>query len=395
MTSFLPQNINRAIGAGLTAFAHRYEVGSCQLSRICGGTEGGFSRAAADRLMRGVQGIKLQPKSPAFIERGIREFLKEKKLPAAVIQIEIAAIFKGELEPVTTPRTALSLEAQQYFGLRRDPFALTSNPTRVEDAFSSKTLDRIAEHVEDAIRYQGFVCCVGDIGSGKSTLKFRVNETVKRSKGKLNLLWPDFAEMGRVTSGSIVHFVLESFNQPGKQRLVASHQELKRLLGRLSEQGRSVALGFDEAHHLNDQTLSALKNFYEIGSGGYDRYLGVVLFAQPRFLDRMDDFRFREIAERLDIIRMPALSKQDDAWRYVSQRVKLVGGNADKLFDRAVIDNMAKVVGTPLALGNLSNAGLMKAFEFNQPRVTKDILKSVLGADDSEPRVRAVGRSVR
>lgn len=378
MKAATKQTINsHSVSAGLAAFAKRYELSSRKLSVICGGSAAGLSKSSSDRLLRGVAGCKFEDKAKPVIIEGVTRFLKEMRQNDFQIRVQIKAIFEGELEPMITPRRVLSFEVQRYFGLRRDPFALSSDPKDPEDAFTSKDLDRLAAHIEDSIRYQGFLCCIGEVGAGKSLLKARIINTVDGSKGKLSLLWPKFAEMGRVTSGAIVNFVLESFHQTPKRRLVSAQRQLEEYLESFAEQGKSVALGFDEAHHLNDQTLSALKNFYEIGSRGYDRYLGVVLFAQPRFASRMEDYRFREIAERLEIVEMPDILKQ--AWEYVSHRIKLAGGDPDRIFEREAVRRLAAKSPRPLGLGNLCNAALIEAWETQEKKVLASFIKKESG----------------
>lgn len=385
MSVFLPKNVNRQIGAGLLAFAHRYDLGAWRLSNLCGGTPSGFSLSAANRLLRGSQGIKLRPTSEGLIREGVTHFLKERKAPDSLIRAELKGIFEGELEPMITPRRVLPFHVQQFFGLKRDPFALSSDPQNPSEAFTSKDLDRLTAHIEHSIKYQGFTAIVGDVGAGKSFLKARVIDVVDKSKGRLNLLWPKFAEMGRVTSGAIINVILEGFNQQPRKRLVDAQKQLELLLENYSDQGKSIALGFDEAHHLNDDTLSALKNFYELGTRGYERHLGVVLFAQPKFLTRMEDYRFREIAERLEIVEMPPLTRV--AWDYVAHRISLAGGDAERIFEREAVKRLATKNPRPLGLGNLCNAALIEAFNAQERRVLGSFVKSL------EPAVRAA-RSV-
>jgi len=252
-------------------------------------------------------------------------------------------------------------------------------------------MDRIAAQLEDAVNYQNFVCLIGDIGAGKSMQKRRLVQTCLDSNEKMRVLWPEFFNMERVHAGSISSFVLREFGQRAPGDLVARAGRMKTLLASLSEEGVSVALGFDECHRLHPNLLTALKNFWELGSGGYDRYLGLVLFGQPRFEMTLRQPEFREITERLDIIRMPTLAKRDDAWNYISHRLKIAGGSADKLFERTAIDTLASIAATPLALGNLANAALLKAHELNERKVQKGILAAAgLVASDGEPGVRGI-----
>jgi type II secretory pathway predicted ATPase ExeA len=299
-------------------------------------------------------------------------------------EAEIATVFDTEGDAMFAPRTTLHLEAQEFFKLRRDPF--TGDPRSRAEVFSTPQLDRVAGQVEDAINYQGFVVVLGEIGSGKSLLKRRTVETVEKSNGRMRLFFPEFFNMDRVHSGSIVTYLLRALDQPVPSDLVMRAMKLKQVLANLSEQGVHVALGFDECHQLHDRLLTALKNFWELGSGGYDRFLGVVLWGQPQFEGRLRDHRFREICERIEMVKMPPFDKV--AFEYVSHRVKLAGGDAEKLFEREAVKLLAKQGATPLALGNLCNAALLKAYSMNERKVVAALIKS----ESDEPQVRGMRR---
>jgi len=377
-------------GEGLNAFRERHKLGWRQFESIC---QGAISRRSMRRLCKGEAQPRFQrPLRPLLINI-LREFLRDKGLADSAIEKELRAIFcEEEIKPLITHRAVLTKPAQQFFGVTCDPF--TGDPRSRSEVFTTPRLDRIASQLEDAIRYQGFIAVVGDVGAGKSLLKKRVVQTCLDSRGKLEILWPHFFNMEQVHSGSIASFILRKFEQKVPSDRVQRTEKLRLYLASLSEEGIRVALGFDECHRLHPNMLTALKNFWELGSGGYDRYLGLILFGQPRFEMTLRNTDFREIAERLDIVRMPDLSKQDDAWRYILLRVKTAGGSAEKLFDRGAIDTLTRISAMPLALGNLANAALMKAYEFNEHKVTKEILRALLGPDngslEGEPRVRAV-----
>lgn len=376
---------------GLERFRKRHQLPWRALTALLNGT---LSRRSLHRICKGNAGqIRHESQLRASMLDHIRAYLEGKGYSPKQIQEELRTIFREEeVLPVITQRVTLTKGAQNHFGLRFDPF--TSDPRNMREVFTTPRLDRIAAQLEDAIRYQGFVAVVGDVGSGKSLIKKRVVDACRDSKGKLVILWPQFFNMELVHSASITTFILRHFQQPVPSDRVYRAERLRKFLESLSEEGIRVALGFDECHRLHPNLISALKNFWELGSGGFDRYLGLILFGQPKFENVLRNIDFREIAERLEIVRMPDLSKQNDAWDYVTLRLKVAGGSADKLFDRTCIDRLTIVAPTPQGLGNLANSALMKAYEFNQAKVTKDILKAVLGMEEDEPRVRAVNKRV-
>lgn len=376
----------RKFSAGIAAFRKRFNLSIREMAVACGGAEAGVSKATAERLINGDLNIAYASKIKTAVIQSLSLFLQRRGLSETEVASQLKTISTGEeYQAMISPRTTLPPDVARFFGLRRDPF--TSAPRAASEVFTTPALDNIAAQIEDAINYQGFAAVVGDIGSGKSLLKQRTMDTVEKSGGKIRLLWPEFFEMERVQAGAIVSFVLESFDQKPRRSLVAAREQLRHLLAHLNEQGIRVAIGFDECHHLSDTTLSALKNFWELGSGGYQRYLGVVLFGQPLFKSKLNDYRFREIAERVEVIEMPALAKH--AWDYVAHRVKTAGGDAEKIFERDAIKRLSEQATTPLALGNLANNALLKAYQLGEQKV----LAAFIETKDGEPRVRSMRRA--
>jgi type II secretory pathway predicted ATPase ExeA len=313
----------------------------------------------------------------------LRHYLSEvKKLSAAQIEIELRTVFvQQEVEAVITERSELPREAYEFFGLKRDPFD-PRDPSSRKEEFTTPAIDKIARKIEDVIRYQGFLAIIGDIGSGKTILKRRIGEIVSASNGKLVLLWPEFFNMDKVHSGSIVYYLLHHFQERAPQDLISRAATLKKLLATLSDQGIHVALGFDECHRLDKRLIIALINFWVIGSGGYDRYLGVLLFGWPSFEFILNEHR--EIQERVNIVRMPGLGKNASA--YLDHRIRIAGSRLEKLFEPAAISRILKWADTPLAIGNVANAALLKAFKLQESKVKAAFVPEKNG----DPQVRGI-----
>jgi type II secretory pathway predicted ATPase ExeA len=349
-----------------------------------------LQKSAVHDLLSGKCQQRLEAVIKPTIATKLRQFLQEKGKSEIEVEREVLEIFhepvcSKEEEPIVTKRVELSPEAQKFFGLKRDPFD-PNDPRKRSEEFTYSALDKIAAQAEDAIRYQSFRAFIGGIGSGKSTLRRRIEEMVKDSNGKLVLLWPKFYSMDKVHSRSIVSFLLRHFDQTVPQDLLARAATLEKLLAGLSERGTRVAIGFDECHRLDKQLIIALKNFWELGSGGYDRYLGIVLFGQSSFENTL--LEHQEIAQRVSIIRMPGLGKQANA--YLAHRLQIAGGRLEKLFEPAAVTRMLKLADTPLGLGNVANAALLRTFEnSNTPRVPASCIPDVSGG----PRLRAMTAS--
>lgn len=392
----LPPRLTRKVGRAkdhwglrLDEFRVKYDLSVRDFVIVLDGT---LRKSAVHDLCSGESLPRMEAVIKPVIAGKLRAFLAAKGRSEFEIEQEMMAIFyepvcKKEEEPMITKRRELSSEAQRHFALSRDPFD-PLEPRSIDDLFTTSSLDRVARQVEDAIKRQQFIAIIGGIGSGKTTLVKRTVETVNRSNGKLRLFFPAFFNMDRVNSGSIVYWLLHQFEQRAPADLLSRASALKNVLAKLSDDGVRVALGFDECHRLDNRLIIALKNFWELGNGGFDRYLGVVLFGQTSF-----DYilaKHREIAERCEVINMPTLVKAA-ATDYLEHRVALSGGKLDRLFEPAAVKRMLALADTPLALGNVANAGLMKAFQFAEKRVVADHIPETGG----DPQVRATRPTTR
>jgi type II secretory pathway predicted ATPase ExeA/transcriptional regulator with XRE-family HTH domain len=371
----------------LDVFRIHYALSFNRLASICGGSDVGINDST---LHRRCADPTVEPRSTRRIKplviSGLRRFLASRGRTPQQIETELAHIFQLEEVAMIAPRTTLPLEACKHFGLKHDPFD-PNDPRDIKDAFTTPQFDKALAQIADAINYQGFIGISGEIGSGKTILKRRAVEMAAQSKGRFRLLWPEFFNMDRVHSGSIASYLLRAFGQTAPLDVVARAERLKQILNDASESGTRVAIGFDECHHLDDKLLTALKNFWELGTGGYTRFLGLVLFGQPKFEDKLRDAKFREILERIEIVQMPKLTKA--AGDYLAHRVRIAGGDIAKLFEPDAVRLLTKQAATPLALGNLANAALLKAYQFGE----KKVVATLVTKQDSEPAVYGVRRS--
>lgn len=307
------------------------------------------------------------------LAKTLPSFLFDKGLDKARIDNELLSIFeRGEYQPMISKRLELTREAQAFFGLDDDPFSRA--PQSREEVFISKDLKRVFDRVIDAIQYQGFVFVEGEIGSGKSTLRALVEDHLFEH-ANLQIVWPEFFDMRNVTPLQIAGAILEHFGLTRTPRhAVRMGNAVKDLLSRLYKDGKRVSLGFDEAHRLADPALSSLKNFLEMSSGGFQRYLGVLLFGQPVFSARLTDPRFREILERVTVIPMPDFSASSA--EYLDHRLRITGGSLE-LFDKEAVELICRQATTPLQIGNIANEALTISMrDFKNKKVIGSAIKT-------------------
>lgn len=364
-----PKNFMNA--SPLELFCDRYKISRRELSEIAGGTANGAGRSTVDRLLHN----ELKPDYTARLRKILAErlpmFLLSRGLTPAEINDELTKIFtKGEFQPMITERIELNANAQKWFGLSDDPFGI--NLSSVADVFISPELQEIFDRIIDAIKFQGFVAVTGEIGAGKTVLRAWLEEHLAENNN-LKLIFPATENMGKVSPASISRAILREFGY-GKIPVdsVERSKTVKSLLA--EKKGISVAIAFDECHKLNPTTLSSLKNFLEMNSGGFRRFLGVVLFGQPTFENELANSR--EIKERLTVLKMPEF--EHSAIPYLEHRLSLVGGKAEDIFDTDAHNIIAANAKTPLQLGNIANKAMLNSMQ--KPYESKQVLGGIIRA---------------
>jgi type II secretory pathway predicted ATPase ExeA len=357
----------------LGAFLGRHAISVRKLSDMLGGP-GVAGSSTVYRLLECTLDHKYEHELMSKLAEILPPFLMEKGYDKAQIDQELLEVFeKGEYQPMISQRLELSPEAQRFFGFTEDPFC--KPPQSREEVFISPALEQIFDRLKDAIRYQGFVSVTGEIGSGKTTLRALLEDYVE-SQPNIRVVWPEFFDMRNVTPMQIATSILEAFEVARVPRsAIGRGKAVKDLLARLYKDGVRVSLAFDECHRLNDAALSSLKNFFEMSSGGFQRYLGVILFGQPLFEARLREHHFREIFERVVPVRMPDFS--DAAAGYLQHRLQLVGGDIGKLFDKEALELICRQSTTPLGLGNLTNEAFLTSMrDFNNQKVIGAAIKT-------------------
>lgn len=369
-------------GLRLDQFRLEHDLSVRDFAGIC---ENRIGKTTVHRICSGGLQPRLERLVKPIIADSVRKFLRGKGKSDIEIEREICAIFSEpnkEAPPMFTECAVLPPAAQRFFKLNADPFR--RDPRDVSEVFRTARFDECLAHIMDSVRFQGFNALIGEVGTGKTTIKRRAVDVCNKSGGKLRILFPEFMNMEKVHAGSIATYVLHQFGDRAPRDLVERAARLKALLIKLSDEGVRIALGFDECHRLDPRLLTALKNFWELGDGGFDRYIGLVLFGQLRFKEMLNVEEFREISERLNIIRLPSLGK--DAGDYLAHRLALVGGRLDRLFQPAAVSRMVKLADTPLALGNVANAALVQAWE----KGSKVVVPEFIPEKNGEPKVLSV-----
>ena len=182
----------------------------------------------------------------------------------------------------------ISQEALKHFRVFRNPFI--DDVQKDADIYMSEEHRYIEAAMLDAARHGGFLAVIGEVGSGKSVMRRKVVEQLKRD-GDTLVIYPQMIDKTRLTAGSLCDAIIQDIsNEKCRVKLEDKTRQVQRLLVDRAKSGYRHVLIVEEAHDLKVQTLKYLKRFYEL-EDGYRKLLGIILIGQTELKEHLTLYR--------------------------------------------------------------------------------------------------------
>jgi len=273
---------------------------------------------------------------------------------------------------------------QHHFGLRAEPFAVTPDPTFLFTGRAHR--EALAALVYGVKQRRGFICLVGEIGTGKTTL---LRALLERLDVSVRTILITHTTIG---CDDLHRMVLQELSIPhaGLTRAEMVHALYEFLLVQFHARHPPPLLIVDEAQNLADEVLEEIRLLtnLEIGDG---KLLQVILSGQPELDRNLARPGLRQLGQRIAVrARLDPLDEQETA-AYVKHRLRIAAGHGVDLFSRAALRRVWwRTGGLPRLVNILCEMALVNAFGANRSRVDEGFVEEAardLGLD----RLRADG----
>lgn len=300
------------------------------------------------------------------------------------------ALGKGNPEVITITWEVemVSQEAMRHFKLFRNPFI--DDVQKDADIYMSEEHRYIEAAMIDAARHGGFLAVIGEVGSGKSIMRRKVIEQLKRD-GDVLVIYPQMIDKGRLTAASICDAIIQDVSsEKCKIKLEDKTRQVQRLLLDRAKSGYRACLIIEEAHDLNVQTLKYLKRFYEL-EDGYRKLLGIVLIGQTELRDVLDERQnvdMREVIRRVQVAEIKGLNGHLED--YLTLKFKRIGRPVEEVFTPDAFDALSQRLTStnrdgkgktshayPLLVNNYTARALNMAHEMGEARITADVVMAL------------------
>ncbi|MBI4714417.1 MAG: ExeA family protein [Nitrospirae bacterium] len=278
----------------------------------------------------------------------------------------------------------INKETMEHFRLFRNPFI--DDVQKESDIHMSEEHRFVEAAMLDAARHGGFLAVVGEVGAGKSVMRKKVVEQLRRD-GDVLVVFPQMVDKTRLTAPAICDsIILDISSEKPRIKLEDKSRQVQRLLLDRSKAGYRHVLIIEEAHDLSVSTLKYLKRFYEL-EDGFRKLLGILLIGQPeleRYFNEQEHTDMREVIRRCQVTRLKCLN--GDLGEYLAMKFKRVGADLQKIFDPEGIEALRERLTTadryhkkishtyPLLVNNLAARAMNLASELGAERVTAEIV---------------------
>lgn len=280
-------------------------------------------------------------------------------------------------------------DTKRHFKLFRNPFI--GDVEKSADIYKSDEHLYIEMTMIDAAKHGGFVAIIGEVGSGKTTMRREVMDQLKKDSN-VQVIFPQIIDKGRINAGSICDaIIMDLSDEKPRIKLEQKTRQVQKLLMDRSQAGYQACLIIEEAHDLTTQTLKYLKRFYEL-EDGYKKLLGIILIGQSELKQMFNESQhveMREVIRRVQVAEIRGLN--GNLKSYLTLKFKRVGAAIDKVMDDAAIEALGKRLTSsdarnqnkavshayPLLVNNYVARAMNLACDLGEEIITEEVVNAI------------------
>jgi general secretion pathway protein A len=261
---------------------------------------------------------------------------------------------------------------QTHFGLSQAPFNITPDPSFLY--LSASHREGLAQLSYGIRARKGFVVLTGEVGTGKTTLIHALLNDLNGS-AQTALIFSTI-----VSSADLLRSVCEEFGlvEP-KRPLGEIHDYLVSLNEFLLEsyrKGENCALIIDESQNLSAEVLESIRLLSNFETSK-DKLLQILLVGQPELAVRLNSPELRQLKQRVMLRHhLRALSLQE-CCEYVSNRLKVAGGNRPLFTPNALESIHSYSTGIPRIVNVLCDNALLTGYALGRKEIDTGIIREV------------------
>jgi general secretion pathway protein A len=267
----------------------------------------------------------------------------------------------------------------EYYHLREQPFGVTPDPRFLY--FGAAHREALASLMYSIETRRGFSAMVAEPGMGKTTLLFRLLETL-RATSRTAFLFQTEGDSRDLLRGVLADLGISVPSQD----LAALHEALNDALLEEMRAGRQVVVVLDEAQNLDEKSLESVRLLSNFETST-QKLMHIVLAGQPKLGERLAGPDLKQLRQRVStIIRLDPFSPEETE-AYIRWRLQVAGREGPPIFSADALDLISRVSkGIPRNINSLCFQALSIGFAAQSETIGAEILREVVADLDLGPR---------
>ncbi len=260
----------------------------------------------------------------------------------------------------------------RFYNIKTKPFEITPDPHFLY--LSEGHREALAHLVYAVKERKGFTVITGEVGTGKTTL---IQTLLSRLDGNTrtayvfnpNLNCTDFLE-----------YICQDFGLRGQKRSKGQYiSHLHHFLMDCYAKNENVVLIIDEAQNLDPELLEEVRLLTNLETPKR-KLLQVILVGQPELNKTLNDFRFRQLKQRICLrYHMRHLNREETA-KYITYRLIQAGAEDTRIFTPKALDRIyAYSGGTPRLVNIVCDNALLSGYTADRKMIGDRIIQEVIG----------------
>lgn len=282
----------------------------------------------------------------------------------------------------------MRVEVMQHFGL--------AVPLSQAGYYETAHLKELMKDVRGAINEGRLIAVCGVIGSGKTTMLRRLQQTLEDEK-KVTVSRSLAIEKQSIKLATLIAALFYDLSSEKQVRIPSGEKRERDLRDLVRKNKRPVVLFVDEAHDLNGHTLTGLKRLVELIEDGQGR-LSVVLAGHPKLRNDLRRPTMEEIGYRTDVFSLDGIAgSQREYIRWLLENCSKGQAKPEDILTEEAIDVLATKLRTPLQIQQHLALALDAGYQAGEKPVSAEVVTSVLSRhlDDLEPTLTRHGYRVK
>ncbi len=262
---------------------------------------------------------------------------------------------------------------------------------------------QIVKELSHEIRSGKLVTLSGVVGSGKTTMLRRIQETLAQDK-EILVSKSLSVEKSQLSLPVLINALFYDLATEKDFKMPTQPEKRERVLRDLiRKRGKPIALFIDDAHDLHAKTLVGLKRLIEVVRDG-NGTLSVVLAGHPKLKNDLRRPTMEEIGSRAAMFDLEGFGGDKVSYlkwlltQCLGTKAKTeAAGKIDAALTEEALVLLSSRLSTPLQFDTYLTRAFEEGYRVGQKPVTVEVIESVLAKDidDMEPRLTRHGYNAK